>query len=60
MNELLFDVADDYLRVLGQAARNSAGNVYVALIPHPDEWLEKGPDDVVAWSWSDSAWEPVL
>ena len=45
---------EDYLRVLGEAAQHCTGRVYVALIPHPDEWPEKGSQDVLAWAWE--AW----
>ncbi len=51
-------VADeaDYLRVLGACARHCNGRVYVALIPHPEKWLESGAADVVAWEWEAGEW----
>ena len=49
----------DYRRVLGEAARNCAGNVYVALIPHPDQWPEKGAKDIVVWMWKSTDWEMI-
>jgi hypothetical protein len=50
---------DDYLRVLGKAAGNCDGEVYVALIPHPDKWPVAPADSVKMWVWRSGSWEPV-
>jgi hypothetical protein len=49
----------DYLRVLGAAAQHCIGEIFVALIPHPEEWPDKGPESVVAWEWKSGEWCPV-
>ena len=37
-------VRNDMLRVLRESASFCSGNVYVALVPHPGEWLPKSCD----------------
>jgi hypothetical protein len=49
---------DDYLRVLGKAARNCEGELYVALIPHPDEWPAPAAR-VKVWTWRLVRWESI-
>lgn len=46
----------DYLRVLGKAAQNCRGTVYVALIPHPDEWPVDTASSVSVWVWGSEKW----
>jgi len=50
----------DYLRVLGEAARHCSGEIFVALIPHPEEWPDRGSESVVAWEWKSGEWCPVV
>lgn len=50
----------DYLRVLERAASNCSGSLYVALIPHPDEWPVSTGDAVGMWAWRERTWEPVF
>ena len=49
----------DYLRVLGRAASNCSGSLYVALIPHPDQWPVSTEDPVGVWAWREHTWEPM-
>jgi len=50
----------DYLRVLGRAASNCSGSLYVALVPHPAEWPVSTEDAVGMWAWRERTWEPVF
>ena len=50
--------ADDpgYLRVLASAAAHCRGEVYVALLPHPDGWREPGSKAVTSYRWVAGDW----
>ena len=48
-----------YLRVLAHAAGNCSGSLYVAFIPHPDEWPVIAADSVGVWAWRESTWESM-
>ena len=47
-----------YLETLLPAARCCAGNVYVALVPHPGEW-GASHSDVALWRLNAGNWQPA-
>ena len=47
----------DYLRVLGEAARNCAGELFVALVPHPSKWPADNENSVRVWAWQSAQWK---
>jgi len=51
----------DYLRVLGEAAKNCSGRLFLALIPRPSEWETATRDMVTAWEWAGEKdkWVPL-
>jgi hypothetical protein len=49
----------DYLRVLARAAGSCSGTLYVALIPHPDEWPVSREDPIDVWRWQEGAWKSL-
>lgn len=48
------DNEDDYLRVLSAPAEHCSGETFVALIPHPDVWLEEVDHCINVWRWDRS------
>ena len=49
----------DYLRVLGKAATNCDGRLFVALIPHPSTWPVENEEGVRVWEWRSERWCPI-
>jgi hypothetical protein len=47
---------DDFLRVLGEAAKHCSGTTYVSLIPHPEDWPIEAKGNVSTWVWERDHW----
>ena len=47
---------DPFIQVFRPAAKVCSGNVYLALVPHPDDWANS--DEVRVWEFKNDGWEP--
>ena len=50
---------DAYLQVLEKPARQTTGETFVALIPHPSEWGNEGDNEISIWRFGDSGWRAL-
>ena len=50
---------EDYLQVLAAPAKHCKGNLYLAMIPHPDEWDDQVEWGIKMWKWESSSWAPI-
>ncbi|MGD8815472.1 MAG: hypothetical protein PVI78_13450 [Anaerolineales bacterium] len=47
---------DYFLRVLQEPARHCGGDVYLAMVPHPDSWEASSAEDIKLWMFGDGEW----
>ena len=46
-----------YLECLASVAKNITGDLFLALVPHPDSWSDLPFPKVHAWKWDTDQWE---